>query len=394
MDFTAAAADLAPDLVALRRELHRTPELGLDCPDTQTRILGALEDLGLEISTGEGATSVTAVLRGGRPGPAVLLRGDLDGLPVREEADVDFAATNGNMHACGHDLHVAGLVGAARLLSARREELPGSVVFMFQPGEEGAGGARVMLAEGVLDAAGERVVAAYGVHVATGEYGLFQTRPGPLMASANELEVVVHGRGGHGSQPQTALDPVPALLEIGLALQTMVTRRFSVFDPVVVSVTQLAAGEARNVIAPSASLGATVRALSQASIDLLIEQTRQLAEHIASAHGCTATVNFKVDYPVTVNDAAEAAFVEEVVTRRFGADRFERMPNPLMGSEDFSYVLEEVPGAFVFLGCTPPGTDWQTAPWNHSPLVVFDDGVLADQAALLAELAWGRLERG
>ncbi|WP_342372093.1 M20 family metallopeptidase [Propioniciclava soli] len=393
MDFTAAAADLSDDLVALRRDLHRIPELGLECPDTQAAILAALEGLDLEITTGTGCTSVTAVLRGGRPGPAVLLRGDLDGLPVAEQADVDYASTNGRMHACGHDLHVAGLVGAARLLAARREELPGTVVFMFQPGEEGSGGARVMIEEGVLDAAGERVVAAYGVHVATGEYGRFSTRPGPLMAGANELDITVHGRGGHGSQPQTSLDPVPALLEIGTALQAMVTRRFSVFDPVVLTVTQLSAGEARNVIPPSASLGATVRTLSQASIDTLTEETRRLAEGIAAAHGCTASVDFRVDYPVTMNDTDEAAFVGDVVTERFGAERFELMADPLMGSEDFSYVLEQVPGAFVFLGCTPPETDWTTAPWNHSPLVVFDDGVLADQAALLAELAWRRLER-
>ncbi|WP_232548445.1 M20 metallopeptidase family protein [Propioniciclava soli] len=393
MDFTAAAADLSDDLVALRRDLHRIPELGLECPDTQAAILAALEGLDLEITTGTGCTSVTAVLRGGRPGPAVLLRGDLDGLPVAEQADVDYASTNGRMHACGHDLHVAGLVGAARLLAARREELPGTVVFMFQPGEEGSGGARVMIEEGVLDAAGERVVAAYGVHVATGEYGRFSTRTGPLMAGANELDITVHGRGGHGSQPQTSLDPVPALLEIGTALQAMVTRRFSVFDPVVLTVTQLSAGEARNVIPPSASLGATVRTLSQASIDTLTEETRRLAEGIAAAHGCTASVDFRVDYPVTMNDTDEAAFVGDVVTERFGAERFELMADPLMGSEDFSYVLEQVPGAFVFLGCTPPETDWTTAPWNHSPLVVFDDGVLADQAALLAELAWRRLER-
>jgi len=288
---------------------------------------------------------------------------------------------------------MAGLVGAARLLAARRDELPGAVVFMFQPGEEGFGGARIMLDEGVLDAAGPRVAAAYGVHVATGAPGVFTTRPGPFMAGSNELEITIHGRGGHGSRPHAAVDPVPALLETGLALQTMVTRRFSVFDPVVVTVTQLSAGAARNVIPSRASLGATVRTLSLASVDALRTETTRLAEGIASAHGCTAEVRFDVDYPVTVNDPAEAAFAQQVATDLFGEARFELAADPLMGSEDFSYVLDQVPGAYLFVGCTPPERDWTSEPWNHSPLVVFDDAVVPDQAALLAELAWRRLHR-
>ena len=265
---------------------------------------------------------------------------------------------------------------------------------MFQPGEEGDGGALRMIEEGVLDAAGEQPVAAYGVHVATGEYGVFETRAGTLMAGANELHVTFHGKGGHGSQPQTSVDPVPAVLEYGLALQTMVTRRFSVFDPVVITVTQLSAGKAVNVIPPSASLGATVRTLSKASIDTLVEQTKLLADGIAAAHGCTAEVTFQIDYPVTVNDADEAAFALEVAGDLFGADRVRDIPAPHMGSEDFSYVLERVPGAFVFLGVTPPSLPLAQAAWNHSPLVVFDDAALPDQAAYLAELAWRRLQRG
>lgn len=394
MTFAAQAALLTDELIALRRALHADPEVGLDLPRTQQRILDALAGLDLEINLGQATTSVTAVLRGGRPGPVVLLRGDMDALPVVEQTGLDFASTNGSMHACGHDLHVTGLVGAAKLLAARRAELSGSVIFMFQPGEEGEGGARHMIEEGVLDAAGEPVVAAYGVHVATGEYGVFETRPGTLMAGANELYVTFHGKGGHGSQPQTSVDPVPALLEYGLALQTMVTRRFSVFDPVVVTVTQLSAGQAVNVIPPSATLGATVRTLSKASIDTLITETKKLADGIAAAHGCTAEVDFQSDYPVTINDADEARFALEVAAEVFGADRSRELPAPHMGSEDFSYVLERVPGAFVFLGVTPPSMDLSQAAWNHSPLVVFDDAALPDQAAYLAELAWRRLQRG
>ncbi|QIK72817.1 amidohydrolase [Propioniciclava coleopterorum] len=393
MTFAEHAASLSDELIALRRTLHADPEVGLDLPRTQRRILEALDGLDLEISLGTSCTSVTAVLRGGRPGPVVLLRGDMDALPVDEQTGLEYASTNGAMHACGHDLHVTGLIGAAKLLAARRDELPGSVIFMFQPGEEGEGGARRMLEEGVLDAAGEQPVAAYGVHVATGPYGVFETRGGTLMAGANELYVTMHGKGGHGSQPQSSVDPVPALLEFGLALQTMVTRRFSVFDPVVVTVTQLSAGKAVNVIPASAKLGATVRTLSKASIDTLLTETKRLAEGIAAAHGCTAEVEFLIDYPVTVNDADEAAFALEVAGDLYGADRVVEASAPHMGSEDFSYVLERVPGAFVFLGTTPPAMDVATAAWNHSPLVVFDDAVLPDQAAFLAELAWRRLQR-
>ena len=255
-DFPREATAIAADLVALRRALHRDPEVGNDLPRTQTRVLEALDGLPLEITTGDSLTSVVAVLRGSRPGPTVLLRGDMDALPVREDNDLDYRSTNGAMHACGHDLHTAGLVRAARLLSAHREELAGNVVFMFQPGEEGPGGAEPMVAEGVLDAAGVRADAAFAVHVLPGERGVFTLRPGPIMAGSNVLRVTFHGAGGHGSQPQTALDPVPPLVEFCQALQVMITRRFSVFDPVVAAITNLSAGEAVNVIPASASMGA------------------------------------------------------------------------------------------------------------------------------------------
>ncbi|MFV0450745.1 MAG: M20 family metallopeptidase [Propioniciclava sp.] len=391
MTFRDAAAALLPDLVGLRREFHQMPEVGLFCTDTQARILAALDGLGLEVSQGQQCSSVTAVLRGSRPGPAVLLRGDMDGLPIVEETGLDYASGRGTMHACGHDLHVTGLIGAARLLAARREELAGSVIFMFQPGEEGFGGARVMLQEGVLEAAGVPVIAAYAIHVMTGINGEFSTRAGSLMAGANELDITVRGAGGHGSAPHTTLDPVPPLLEIGTALQTMVTRRFNVADPVVLTVTRLAAGQARNVIPSQASLGATVRTLSAEATALFATETERLAAGIAAAHGCTAEVDFGVDYPVTVNDPSEAARTIQVLADVFGEDRVLTLPAPMMGSEDFSYVLERVPGCFVFLGATPVGLDPQSQPWNHAPGVVFDDGVLADQAAALAELAQRRL---
>src|SRR5690606_25005369 len=292
MTLSAEAQDLLPDLVALRRRLHQVPEIGLDLPQTQAIVLEALEGLPLEITTGSATTSVVAVLRGGRPGPTVLLRGDMDGLPVTEATDLPYAATTGTMHACGHDLHTAGLVGAARLLSAHREELTGSVVFMFQPGEEGFGGAKVMLEEGLLDVSGDKPVAAYAIHVFPGTRGEFQYRGGPALGGSNVLQVTVTGRGGHGSQPHRAADPVAALVSIAGELQTMVTRRFSVFDPVVLTITQLTGGQAVNVIPETASLGATVRTLSHESVELMRQATKQLADGIAAAHGCTAEVVF------------------------------------------------------------------------------------------------------
>lgn len=384
------AARIRPELVELRRTLHRAPEVGLDLPVTQKTVLDALAGLGLEVGTGPSdslTTGVVAVLRGGRPGPTVLLRGDMDALPVVEQNDLPYASTNGAMHACGHDLHVTGLVGAARLLAERRGDIAGDVVLMFQPGEEGMGGAKIMIDEGVLGATGSEPVAAYGIHVAPGIRGVFATRPGPLMASSNQLHVTMHGAGGHGSQPQLALDPVPAVAELVTALHTMVGRRFGVFDPVVLSVTQLSAGAAVNVIPPSASLGATVRALSRASIDTLRTETQRLADGIAAAHGVRAEVDFSEQYPVTVNDGASAQTALDVVRGLLGEQRGQLMPNPLMGSEDFSYVLERVPGAFLFLGASPDGVDPATAAWNHSPTVLFDDAVLGDQAAALAAMA-------
>ena len=389
--FVDEAQAILPELVALRRALHSDPETGNDLPRTQEKILTALEGLGLEITLGVKSTSVVAVLRGAEPGPAVLLRGDMDALPVLELTDLDYASTNGNMHACGHDLHVAGLVGAARLLSAQQEDLSGSVIFMFQPGEEGHDGASLMLDEGVLDAAGERPVAAYGIHVRPGPLGVFRTKPGTLMAGANELRITVKGSGGHSSQPQTAVDPVPALTEIATALQTMATRRFSAFDPIVLTVTQLRAGEAINVIPDTASLGASVRTLSEESLDRVVVESKTLAEGIAAAHGCSVDVDFTVRYPVTSNDAGRTREAITGLREMFGEDRVLESRDPLMGSEDFSLVLNEVPGTFIFLGATPPDLDPETVAWNHSPRVVFDDSVLGDQAAALAQLAYNRL---
>jgi amidohydrolase len=390
------AVAMAAELTKLRRAIHAEPEIGLDLPRTQRKVLDALDGLPLEITLGEGLSSVTAVLRGGRPGETVLLRGDMDALPVTERANVPYASTiDGAMHACGHDLHTAMLAGAARLLSARRAELAGNVIFMFQPGEEGPGGARIMVGEGVLDAAGDRPAAAYALHVASGllPLGLLASRAGTVMAAADTLHVTVHGRGGHGSQPHRAADPVPAACEIVLALQSMVTRQFDVFDPIVVTVGTFHAGTADNVIPDDAQFVATIRSFSPEARAAVQAAAPRLARDIASAHGLTATAEFRDGYPVTVNDAEELAFAEQTVADVLGDGRYVAAPDPLTGSEDFSYVLEQVPGAFLMLGACPPASDPFSAPFNHSAEAVFDDDVLPDGTALYAELALGRLGR-
>ena len=347
------AVEIAPELRDLRRAIHREPEIGNDLPRTQEKVLAALAGLPLEkVTQGQQLSSVTAVLRGGRPGPTVLLRGDMDALPVTELTGVPYASQiDGAMHACGHDLHTAILVGAARLLSARQAELPGSVVFMFQPGEEGAFGAKLMIEEGVLEASGERPVAAYGLHVSSSELpgGLFAGRPGAQLAAADQLEVTVRGRGGHASRPSLAADPIPVACEIVTALQTLVTRRFDVFDPVVITVGSFHAGTADNIIPASAELKATIRTFSAAARATVRDASVQLIRKIAEGHGLTADAEFVEGYPVTMNDPAELEFTGQTITESLGAGRFVLAPNPVTGAEDFSFVLEEVPGAFVFL---------------------------------------------
>lgn len=388
---TADAEAIAEDLVTLRRELHQLPEVGLHLPETQARVLAALEGLPLEVTTGNTTTSVVAVLRGEHPGPAVILRADMDALPLTEQNDLPYRSSNGAMQACGHDLHTAALVGAARLLSERREQLHGSVILMFQPGEESLGGAKYMLEEGLLDAAGVQVVAAYALHVFPGERGRIEYAVGPAMASSNRLYVTMHGAGGHGSQPHLSTDPVPALFEFGTALQTRITRAFSVFDPVVATVTQLSAGDAVNVIHPSAHLGATVRTVSDEALDAIEAEVHRLAEHVAAAHGCTAEVEFVRQYPVTHNDPEATEQAAGWLRELFGDEAVTRHPTPRMTGEDFSFVANEVPGVFLYVGASPDGVDPTTAAFNHSPLVLFDDAVLPTMAATLSHLALRRL---
>ena len=391
------AAAIAGDLVDLRRRIHQDPEIGLDLPRTQAKVLAALEGLPLDVTPGRTLSSVTGVLRGSQPGPTVLLRGDMDALPITERTGLPYAsAVTGVMHACGHDLHTAMLVGAARILAARQAELPGNVIFMFQPGEEGQGGATHMIGEGVLDAAGGRPVAAYALHAASAQFprGMFSTRPGSMMAAADILDVTVRGHGGHASQPHLAQDPIPAACEMVTALQTLVTRRFDVFDPVVITVGSFHAGTADNIVPDEAHFLATVRSFSVVARDRVRAASLRLIADLAAAHGLGAEAEYLDGYPVTVNDADETAFAGQVVEELFGADRLITQANPLPGAEDFSFVLDEVPGVFLMLGAGLEGSDPASAPFNHAADAVFDDAVLPDGAALLAELALRRLTAG
>jgi amidohydrolase len=378
------ASALRDELVRLRRDLHAHPEIGLDLPRTQEKVLAALDGLPLEVSVGSGLTSVTGVLRGAGPGPVVLLRSDLDALPIQERTGLEYASrVDGAMHACGHDLHAAMLVGAAHLLAGRREELRGDVIFMFQPGEEGCDGAAAMIAEGVLDAAGRRPDAAFALHVfASGvPRGVFSARPGTTMAASDTLEVTVLGAGGHGSRPHRAKDPIPVACEIVTALQTLVTRQSNIFDPVVLTVGSFHAGTRRNVIPDTARFEATVRTFSPPAQAHVKGASVTLARSIAEAHGLRAEAEYVDGYPTTVNDPGLTAFAADTIIDLLGAQRFQPLPNPMPGGEDFSRVLRRVPGVFVPLGAGDGSAD------NHSALAVFDDAVLTDGAAVLAELA-------
>lgn len=369
------------NLVALRRKLHAEPEVGLNLPRTQRAVLDALDGLPLKITTGVGATSVTAVLAGARPGPTVLLRGDMDALPIRENTGLDFAATGDAMHACGHDLHTAALVGAAHALCA--DSLAGNVVFMFQPGEEGHGGAQRMLDEGLLDT---RPDVAYALHVLADQpYGQVYCRPGPVMAAYSVLDVTLVGRGGHGGRPHEALDPVPALAETVTALHTYVTRRFNAFDPVILTVGELHAGSAPNIIPDNASLRAGVRTFSETATARIAAELPAVVTSIAAAHGITAEAHVRPVMAPTVNDPAAAAVFAQTATRLFGPDRYHELEHPRTGSEDFSLILREIPGAFGYLGAAAP--DAVAPEGNHSPRARFDDSLLPDAAALLAGLA-------
>jgi amidohydrolase len=393
------ARDVLPDAIRLRRRLHARPEVGLHLPRTQEEVLVALDDLPVTVATGGSTSSVVATLEGARPGPTVLLRGDMDALPMPEDTGLPFASeVDGAMHACGHDTHVAMLAGAAHLLAARRDELTGRVVLMFQPGEEGHHGARFMLEEGLLDVgpladgSPSPVSGAFALHVTSLlPSGTINLRGGTMMASSDTMRIVVRGRGGHASAPHQALDPIPVACEIVQAIQTMITRRIDVFDPAVVTVGHIKAGTTTNVIPETAEILGTIRAVSERTRRRVHDGVRRVADGIAAAHEAGAEVEVELGYPVTVNDLGYAGFASQVARDLLGSERVTTMSSPVMGAEDFSYVLQEVPGALAFLGATPPGVDPRRAAPNHSNRVLFDEEAMVTGIAVYTQVALAHL---
>ena len=393
------AADLAmfaddaesgqPELLELRRAIHREPELGLDCPRTRAKLEAALAGLPLTIRHSDKTSGFVATLDGGRPGRTMLLRGDMDALPITEATGLDFTSgETGKMHACGHDSHAAMLVGSARILSARREHIAGRILFMFQPGEEGHGGARIMLEEGLL---GDPLPdAAFALHIwPTLAHGVIACRAGTMLASTDMLRATIVGKGGHAAMPHDALDPVPVAAEIILALQIEVARRTPVADPIVLSITKVTAGTTHNVLPDTVDLLGTLRTLSPEARARGRAAFERICSHVAAAHGCTADVAIEHGYPPTVNDPRAAALVREIA-----GDAYWEVPAPNMGGEDFSYVLERIPGAMAFLGVAPAGEEASGRAPLHNPAMMIDETVLPLGVALHCAFATRFLEHG
>jgi hippurate hydrolase len=388
----AAGEALLPDAVALRRAIHLEPELGLDLPMTTAKVKAALAGLPLDIREGPSTSGLMAILRGPANGRTVLLRGDMDALPLTEDTGLEFTSlTNGAMHACGHDTHVAMLVGAARALCERRESLTGTVMFMFQPGEEGWHGARFMIDDGLLDPLPD---VAFALHISPNmPTGVFAGRAGPLLASSDKLRVKVTGRGGHASMPQDALDPTPIACEIVTALQTMVTRRISVFDPAVITIARVEAGTTDNIIPECARLWGTLRTLSERTRATAYDGIRRVAENIAAAHGAIAEVDIEPGFPVTVCDGRVVDLAARTARALFGEHGWVTMPNPLMGAEDFSYILQKLPGAMAFLGAAPEGGDYRTCCALHSNRMILNEDVMARGIAMHCAMAEAALSQ-
>jgi len=382
-------------LQGIRRELHQIPEFGLELPKTRERILASIKDLG-EIHLSDRQSSIALLIRGAQPGPTVLLRADMDALAVQEDTGLDFASTNGYMHACGHDLHMAIGIGAAHLVRTHADELKGNVVVWFQPGEEGHGGADIMLEENMHMISGDKPIAAYGIHVTSSWQPprTFGGKPGALMASASDMIVTFKGRGGHGSSPWMAKDPVSAMTEAINALQTMVNKRFNAFDPVVINVGWIKAGDdhTTNVIPSHASFGATVRTFSPGMLSQVQQYAGELLDGIASAFGVEVDYEIgKFATEVVMNNPETTDRTRRMVQEIWGESAWMEWPHPIAGAEDFGSIVREIPGTFVFLGASPESVDWQTAAPNHSNHAVFDDAVVPSGAALLASLAFDTL---
>jgi amidohydrolase len=384
-DLASSAAALSSELVNWRRRLHRMPELGFEVHRTAAFVVERLEQLGIEVRTGLAETGVVGILRAENPaGPAVLLRADMDALPIQEVAGREYGSeVDGCMHACGHDGHTAMLLGAATLLSERRAELGRDVLLCFQPAEEGGGGGKRMIDEGLLSIVETGSV--YGLHLWSGfPAGTVHVRPGAAMAAQDEFLARIIGRGGHAAMPQHTIDPIVAAASAVGALQSIVSRNVDPLRAGVVSVGRFQAGSACNIIPDEVEIEGTLRAFCPETREILRKRVGEVLRGCAEAHGCTVELDLQYGYPAVVNDGRAVEIVREIAGSMLGADRVSEA-EPMACAEDFAYFLEERPGAFVFLGSRNEarGID---AP-HHTPRFDIDEEALPVGAELLARLA-------
>jgi hippurate hydrolase len=371
--------NFAEKIVALRRDIHREPELGFDTKKTAEKVLAALDGLPLEVQTGVAENGIVATLQGERDGPTVGLRADMDALPIHEETGLPFASEiEGKMHACGHDGHTSMLVGAAHALSGMRDRLDGTVKFFFQPAEEGGGGGKVMVEEGVA----EDVASIFALHLWPGlPFGTAGTKAGSIMAAADGFEMTVRGSGGHGAFPHQTVDAIAMAAQIVTALQTVVSREVDPVEPAVLTVGEIGAGSAFNIIPETARLGGTVRTLNEDLRRRMPERIEQLARGVAQGMRGDVELDYSFSYPVTMNDEGAARRALGVIENLFGEEHTLELPNPSMGGEDFAFFLEKIPGAFIWLGVG------ENVSGLHTPTFAFDEEILALGSALLAALA-------
>jgi hippurate hydrolase len=366
-------------IVALRRDIHREPELGFDTEKTAEKVLAALGSLPLDIETGVAKNGIVATLEGEGDGPTVALRADMDALPILEDTGLPFASeTEGKMHACGHDGHTSMLVGAAHVLSGMRDRFDGTVKFVFQPAEEGGGGGKVMVDEGVADG----VSSIFALHLWPGlPFGKVATKAGPIMAAADAFEMEIKASGGHGAMPHLACDAIAIAAQVVTALQTIVSREVDPVEPAVLTVGEIGAGTAFNIIPDKARIGGTVRTLNADLRKKIPARMEELARGVAQGMRGDVDLDYTFSYPVTVNDEAAADLALGVAEDLFGGESVLELANPSMGGEDFAYFLQRVPGAFIWLGI---GED---APGLHTPGFAFDEEILPRGSALLAALS-------
>ena len=366
-------------IVALRRDIHREPELGFGTKKTAEKVLSALEGLPLDVQTGVAENGIVATLRGAGDGPTVGLRADMDALPIHEETGLPFASKlEGKMHACGHDGHTSMLVGAAHALSGMRERFNGTVKFFFQPAEEGGGGGKVMVEAGVAD----DVAAVFALHLWPGfPLGTAATKAGPIMAAADAFEMTIRGSGGHGAFPHLTADAITMAAQIVTALQTVVSREVDPVEPAVVTVGEIGAGSAFNIIPEKARLGGTVRTLNEDLRRMMPERIERIARGVAQGMRGDAELDYEFSYPVTMNEEGAARTALGVIRGLFGEEHTLELANPSMGAEDFAFFLEKIPGAFIWLGVG------EEVSFLHTPTFAFDEEILPQGSALLTALA-------